>query len=552
MNTADDIISTLPVLGIDLIPLGEGDPTEAGDIVLLGRIGEGGMGQVYLGTTVSGRPVAVKVVKAPFADDPAFRARFAREAAIAMRVNGIFTAPVLSHDSNAERPWLATAFVPGPSLAVAVARHGTFSADGVWRLAAGLAEALKAIHAAGITHRDLKPGNVLLASDGPRVIDFGISRAEDELDLTQTGMRMGTPSYMAPEQLRGERPTPAADVFSLGAVIAFAATGKAPFPAASLAELVSRVIQGEPDLSGITDPGLRTLAESCLDKDPLLRPAPQDIITAYTRRSAKPGDAWIPASLAKELSPAKPVHPEAASVVKEPAPKKRTKRRVLALAAAAVVVVVLTGVLFAVNGPRSGAPSAAGQSSAAVAPSSAGAVVTPVVINPGTGATVGATPTPGSPLASAHPGPATTKPTNPGGLPSGPLNPENMVIVSAADDTVLSTTGTGDGAAIVTTAWKDQPGQRWKFEKAIDADWSDTKIIVVRSLPSKQLGLDNYGNALLQVARSGNYAWYYEPATKQIHNINGAGCLTANGVGRQATYGFCDGANSSQRWNVVS
>ncbi len=552
MNTADDIISTLPVLGIDLIPLGEGDPTEAGDIVLLGRIGEGGMGQVYLGTTVSGRPVAVKVVKAPFADDPAFRARFAREAAIAMRVNGIFTAPVLSHDSNAERPWLATAFVPGPSLAVAVARHGTFSADGVWRLAAGLAEALKAIHAAGITHRDLKPGNVLLASDGPRVIDFGISRAEDELDLTQTGMRMGTPSYMAPEQLRGERPTPAADVFSLGAVIAFAATGKAPFPAASLAELVSRVIQGEPDLSGITDPGLRTLAESCLDKDPLLRPAPQDIITAYTRRSAKPGDAWIPASLAKELSPAKPVHPEAASVVKEPAPKKRTKRRVLALAAAAVVVVVLTGVLFAVNGPRSGAPSAAGQSSAAVAPSSAGAVVTPVVINPGTGATVGATPTPGSPLASAHPGPATTKPTNPGGLPSGPLNPENMVIVSAADDTVLSTTGTGDGAAIVTAAWKDQPGQRWKFEKAIDADWSDTKIIVVRSLPSKQLGLDNYGNALLQVARSGNYAWYYEPATKQIHNINGAGCLTANGVGRQATYGFCDGANSSQRWNVVS
>ncbi|WP_051105068.1 serine/threonine protein kinase [Catelliglobosispora koreensis] len=552
MNTADDIISTLPVLGIDLIPLGEGDPTEAGDIVLLGRIGEGGMGQVYLGTTVSGRPVAVKVVKAPFADDPAFRARFAREAAIAMRVNGIFTAPVLSHDSNAERPWLATAFVPGPSLAVAVARHGTFSADGVWRLAAGLAEALKAIHAAGITHRDLKPGNVLLASDGPRVIDFGISRAEDELDLTQTGMRMGTPSYMAPEQLRGERPTPAADVFSLGAVIAFAATGKAPFPAASLAELVSRVIQGEPDLSGITDPGLRTLAESCLDKDPLLRPAPQDIITAYTRRSAKPGDAWIPASLAKELTPAKPVIPEAASVVKEPAPKKRTKRRVLALAAAAAVVVVLTGVLFAVNGPRSGAPSAAGQSSAAVAPSSAGAVVTPVVINPGTGATVGTTPTPGSPLASAHPGPATTKPTNPGGLPNGPLNPENMVIVSAADDTVLSTTGTGDGAAIVTDAWKDQPGQRWKFEKAIDADWSDTKIIVVRSLPSKQLGLDNYGNALLQVARSGNYAWYYEPATKQIHNINGVGCLTANGVGRQATYGFCDGANSSQRWNVVS
>ncbi|WP_433342825.1 protein kinase domain-containing protein [Micromonospora sp. CA-111912] len=301
----NDIIPTLPDLGLEFLPLDPGDPATVGDIRLLGRIGEGGMGRVYLGVTQAGRAMAVKVVKDPYSADPSFRARFAREAAIAKRVGGVFTAPVLSHDSEAVRPWLATAFVPGPNLAVAVARHGTLPLHGVWRLAAGVAEALKAIHAAGITHRDLKPGNVLLAADGPRVIDFGISRADGEIDLTQTGVRMGTPSYMSPEQLRGERSTPATDVFALGSVVAFAATGKAPFRAGSDAELVYRVTLGEPTLDGITDPGLRELISRCLAKEPHLRPTPQDVIAAYVDRSAAAaGRDWLPEGLEETLTQA--------------------------------------------------------------------------------------------------------------------------------------------------------------------------------------------------------------------------------------------------------
>src|SRR5690349_22193892 len=212
-----------------------GDPELIGPYRLRGRLGTGGMGRVYLGLSPGGRAAAIKVIRSELAQDPEFRARFRREVAVARQVSGLYTASVLDADADGPEPWLATAYVPGPSLADAVSQHGPLPAPSVLLLAAGLAEALSAIHSAGVVHRDLKPANVLLADDGPRVIDFGISRAaENHNTLTETGQMIGTPPFMSPEQLTDARSVgPASDVFSLGALIVFAATGRGPFDADS-------------------------------------------------------------------------------------------------------------------------------------------------------------------------------------------------------------------------------------------------------------------------------------------------------------------------------
>ncbi|MEU6075434.1 protein kinase [Micromonospora sp. NPDC047074] len=599
------MIPTLPDLGLEFLPLDPDDPGRIGDIRLLGRIGEGGMGRVYLGVTQAGRAVAVKVVKDPYSADPSFRARFAREAAIAMRVGGIFTAPALSHDSEAARPWLATAFVPGPNLAVAVARHGTLPLHGVWRLAAGVAEALKAIHAAGIVHRDLKPGNVLLAADGPRVIDFGIARADGELDLTQTGVRMGTPSYMSPEQLRGEKSTPATDVFALGSVVAFAATGRAPFRAGNDAELVYRITQGEPDIDGITDPGLRELVSRCLVKQPQLRPTPQDVIDAYVERSAAAaGQGWLPEGLERTLPqvgaaltiPVGPpgvaptrtatallgqdgftmvavggdtaVEPVAAKLkdltthVVSPADvRRRNWRRPAVAAAVGVLVVILAGTYLANGGATPREPSADGSpagvaAAVATSPPPASGTSRPATV-PGATGTTGPTGAPGggretatSPSAGpapskAAPGtPATTKaaPRNPG-LPSGPFTAANMVIVSS-DGTVLSTTGTHAGSKVVTAAWRNASGQRWRLDSA-------GNVLVVRSAPSKQLTVGYDALGVLSAADVNPFGWVYDSGRQQLRKENTSGCLTSNGPGQQVTYGLCGGSDN-QRWRVVS
>ena len=202
-----------------------GDPQLIGPYRLRGRLGAGGMGRVYLGLSPGGRPVAVKVIRGDLAQDPEFLARFRREITVARKVSGLFTAPVIDADLDGPVPWLATAYVPGPSLADAVSQHGPLPAGSVLALAKGLAEGLKAIHAAGVVHRDLKPANVLLAEDGPRVIDFGISRAVESSALTHTGLVVGSPGFMSPEQAEGRLVGPPSDIFSLGAVLAFAATG---------------------------------------------------------------------------------------------------------------------------------------------------------------------------------------------------------------------------------------------------------------------------------------------------------------------------------------
>jgi len=252
-------------------PLSANDPPAVGEFQLRARLGAGGMGQVYLGFSPAGRAVAVKVVHAELARDAEFRHRFAREVAAARAVSGMYTAPVVAAGLDDDPPWLATAYVPGPSLAEVVGRHGPLPELAVWRLAAGLAEALRAVHACSLVHRDLKPANVLLAADGPHVIDFGISRAFEGTTVTAVGMVVGTPGYMSPEQAEGVQAGPASDVFSLGCVLAFAATGNAPFGGGSAAGVLYRVVTGQPDLSGV--PGrLREVISACLAKDPSQRP----------------------------------------------------------------------------------------------------------------------------------------------------------------------------------------------------------------------------------------------------------------------------------------
>jgi hypothetical protein len=253
------------------------DPRRIGPYRLEGRLGSGGMGRVYLGRSPGGRNVAIKVIRADLAEDPDFRARFAREASAARKVSGIFTAPVVDADLDGPVPWLATSYIAGPSLADAVAERGPMPPTLVLRLAAGLAEGLAAIHSAGVVHRDLKPANVLLAEDGPRLIDFGISRSMEGSTLTRTGMVVGSPGFMSPEQAEGRPVGPASDIFSLGAVLTFSATGEGPFGEGSTVALLYRVVTGEPNTQGV--PGeIRPLIEHCLVKDPGQRPTAAQLL----------------------------------------------------------------------------------------------------------------------------------------------------------------------------------------------------------------------------------------------------------------------------------
>jgi serine/threonine protein kinase len=257
--------------------LSPGDPRQVGKYRLLGALGDGGMGRVFLGQSPGGRLVAVKLIRTELAGNPDFRARFAREVATARTVSGIFTAAVVDADTSSPQPWLVTGYVDGPSLATAVAQNGPLPVATVLSLAAGLAEGLGAIHAAGIVHRDLKPSNVLLASDGPRIIDFGISRAADATELTRAGSLAGSPGFMSPEQAEGVEAGPASDIFSLGAVLAFAATGQEPFGTGAATALLYRVVHSPPATGGVPTQ-LRPLVEGCLAKDPQRRPTTDQIL----------------------------------------------------------------------------------------------------------------------------------------------------------------------------------------------------------------------------------------------------------------------------------
>ncbi|MFD4968833.1 protein kinase [Streptomyces sp. NPDC058424] len=285
-------------------PLEADEPATVGPYRLLGRLGSGGMGRVYLGRSGGGRTVAVKIVHPHFALDEEFRARFRREVEAARRVGGAWTAPVLDADPEAPVPWVATAYAAGPSLAAAIADAGPLPGHSVRVLGAGLAEALAAVHELGLVHRDVKPSNVLLTLDGPLLIDFGIARATDgTASLTSTGVSVGSPGYMSPEQILGKGVTGAADVFSLGAVLVHAATGEPPFPGDSSAALLYKVVHEEPELGSLSG-DLRDLAAACLAKNPGARPGPGEV----ARRLAPEGASrlvaagWLPSRLVEQVS----------------------------------------------------------------------------------------------------------------------------------------------------------------------------------------------------------------------------------------------------------
>jgi serine/threonine protein kinase len=270
------------------------DPREIGPYRLLGQLGSGGMGQVFLGMSAGGRPIAVKVIRTELATDPEFRARFRREVAAAQKVSGLFTALVVDADLDAPMPWLATAYVAGLSLTEAVRGHGPLPVRSTLALTAGLAEGLGAIHAAGVVHRDLKPSNVLLAEDGPRVIDFGISEAAEASVVAGANVLIGSPGYMSPEQVLGADIGPASDVFSLGSVLTFAATGQGPFGAGSNAALMYRLVNSPANLGDV--PGeLRSLVGSCLAKHPGDRPTARELLAEVGALQPAPG--WLAESI---------------------------------------------------------------------------------------------------------------------------------------------------------------------------------------------------------------------------------------------------------------
>lgn len=363
-------------------PLDPNDPQELGGYQLLGRIGAGGMGVVYLAQTRTGRKLAMKAILKEYVQDPEFRTRFRREAAAAMKVRGRHLATLIDADPDADQPWLAVEYVEGPSLTAVVQANGPLAEPDVRRVVAGVAEALRSVHQSGIVHRDLKPSNILLGQEGPFVIDFGIAQASDSTSLTRTGLKVGTPSFMAPEQVRGSVSSPAADIWALGAVALYAATGQRAFGEGDTTVVYYRVVHEEPDLSACPD-WLLPLVRACLAKDPEARPDLQEVLdfvnevpagfrTATTKIT--PGPAVPPAedddatalrdddATVLKAAAAEPAQDTGSGPDADPGPTPADPRRgmlsrpVTWIAAAAAVLVVGAGATALALGWPSGVP----------------------------------------------------------------------------------------------------------------------------------------------------------------------------------------------------
>ncbi|MBN6041200.1 serine/threonine-protein kinase [Amycolatopsis sp. 195334CR] len=337
-------------------PLDPAEPRTAGRYRLLASLGEGAMGRVLLALSPDGRLAALKQIHPEFAHDNGFRDRFRHEVEASRKVSGAYTAAVLDADADAEVPWLASVHVPGPNLREAVDAAGPLPPEAVRYLAAGLATALADIHRAGLVHRDLKPGNVLLAADGPRVIDFGIARAVEGSDLTSTGAIIGSPAFMSPEQATSGVLTPASDVFSLGALLVMAATGRAPFTGNTAAQTLYNIVHTRPDLSGLP-PGIAELAEPCLAKEPALRPTPRQLLGLLG--PVPPGAGWP--DCVRDLIAAQDARIREVLSWPVPEPLKRSRGKVTAvlagvLCAAAVAFAATAGFEDVIGGRATALP----------------------------------------------------------------------------------------------------------------------------------------------------------------------------------------------------
>jgi serine/threonine protein kinase len=363
------------------------EPQQIGGYRILRRLGEGGMGQVFLGTTQSGRQLAIKVIRPEYAEEAEFRRRFQHEIAAAVRVQSPYTAPVIDADPAAAQPWLATAYVQGPSLFEAVTKWGPMPRERLPELILGMARALQAIHGAGVIHRDLKPSNVLMSPEGPKVIDFGIARAFGDTALTSTGLQLGSPQFMSPEQALGRPATPAVDVFALGAVTFFAATGRTPFGEGPGTSVLYRIAHGEPDMQWCPQE-LRPVIAACLAKDPARRASLSAIIEAFA-----PGTTSRP-PVSDSGTMVMPALTEAAFASSAPPLERRgvpTDRRIMIAigAGTAVVAAALALAVFATSQQGGAAPHRAGP--LATAKTSAG--ITPAA-DPSTSPAPTPTPTP--------------------------------------------------------------------------------------------------------------------------------------------------------------
>jgi serine/threonine protein kinase len=339
----------------EVFPLQSGDPTTVAGHRLAGRLGEGGQGTVYLGHTRTGRPVAIKILHARLAADTTARKRFAREIHAAARVAPFCTARVLAADLDGDTPYLVSEYIDGPALQQAVRQHGPMHGADLRHLAIGTLTALAAIHQAGIIHRDFKPANVLLSAHGPKVVDFGIARALDHTS-TLTSQAIGTPAYMAPEQLDGTTVTPATDLFAWACTIVYAATGGPPFGNDSVPAVIGRILEEEPGLGTMTGP-LRDIAARCLAKDPAQRPTAQDLLTHLLGGPSRPIEATLAEGARAAGMP--PLPPDRTRIL------PRTRWRGALIAGAAVMAVVLAagaGILLWPRGagghPASSAPPA--------------------------------------------------------------------------------------------------------------------------------------------------------------------------------------------------
>jgi serine/threonine protein kinase len=393
--------------------LGPGDPASVGPYRLIGRLGAGGMGQVYLARSPGGRLVAIKLIRPELAEERGFRSRFSSEISAAKNVSGIYTAAVVDADAEAELPWMATVYVPGPSLTDAVEDNGPLPVKSVFALAAGLAEALQAIHRADLVHRDLKPSNVLLAEDGPRVIDFGISLALERSMMTATGMVMGSPGFMSPEQARGQREVGApTDVFSLGAVLAFAATGNNPFGGGPTPALLYRVVNETPDLAAVPAP-LTALIGDCLAKDPAGRPTTAELLERLSDDvGVLTGGQWLPPPITETMKRYSPTLLAALPASAGQIPVGQTPARLAALA---------SGVRPAATPPAPATPPVP-----ATRAEHGGFADTSLVAMPG--AVAGGRTIPGGP----HGTPPTAPPTRPPAGPPSPLRRWRLALIAAA------------------------------------------------------------------------------------------------------------------------